>query len=58
MKFNDFKNSGEMLLHFGLKVKNSEFINLDAVPVLEIPSYLKEDIDFVLAERGDSFNMY
>jgi hypothetical protein len=54
MKFSQFKNSAEMLMHFGLKVKMSEFIDFDTLPTLDIPKYLKEDIRFVLSERGDT----
>ncbi len=43
-----------MLLHFGLKVVTEEFINLDAVTPIEIPSLLKEDLKFLLANRGNT----
>ncbi len=54
MKFSQFKNTAEMLLHFGLKVKNSRFIDFDTLPSIEIPQSLKDDVDFVLAERGNT----
>jgi hypothetical protein len=54
MKFKDFKNNPEMLLHFGLKVLTEEFVNLDAITPIEIPSLLKEDFKFLLANRGNT----
>ena len=54
MKFSDFKTNSEMLLHFGLKVVTEEFIDLDAITPIEIPSLLKEDLKFLLANRGNT----
>ena len=54
MKFSQFKNTADMLLHFGLKVSNKRFIDFEQIESLEIPKLFKEDIEFVLAERGDT----
>jgi hypothetical protein len=43
-----------MLEYFGLRVQNEEFIDFDTIKPIEIPAYLKQDIRFVLSERGDT----
>ena len=53
MKFADFQDNTEMLLHFGLRVVAEEFINFATVPSIKIPTHLKEDLRFLLANRGD-----
>jgi hypothetical protein len=35
-------------------VQNEEFIDFDTIKPIEIPAYLKQDIRFVLSERGDT----
>ena len=54
MKFSDFTDSSQMLLHLGLKATTEEFIDLDAITPIEIPIYLKEDLKFIMANRGAS----
>ncbi|MDX2302525.1 MAG: hypothetical protein NW226_06970 [Microscillaceae bacterium] len=54
MKFSDFSNIADMLEHFGLNVETKRFIDFDKLVPIEISNLLKEDIDFVLAERGDT----
>ena len=54
MKFSNFKNNSEMLAYFGLKVQNYEFIDFDSTPIVEISPYIKEDIHFVLSNRGNT----
>ncbi len=54
MKFSEFKNNSELLTHFGLKIETNEFIDFDAINSIEIPAYLKEDLKFVIANRGDT----
>ncbi len=54
MKFSQFKNTADMLLYFGLKVQSKQFIDFDDVPTLEMPKHLKDDVAFVLSERGDT----
>ncbi len=54
MKISDFKTNSELLSHFGIKVSVEEFINFEIISSIEISSYLKEDITFLLANRGDT----
>ncbi len=54
MKFSDFKNNSEMLIHFGLKASVEQFIDFNSITPVEIPAYLKEDLKFLLANRGDT----
>jgi hypothetical protein len=54
MKFSEFKNTNELLAYFGLSVTNKEFIDFQSVTPLPTPIYLKQDILFVLSERGDT----
>ncbi len=54
MKFKDFKNNSEMLLHFGVKLLTEEFLNLDEITPIEIPSLLKDDFKFLVANRGNT----
>ena len=54
MKISDFKTNSELLSHFGIKVSVEEFINFEIISSIEIPSYLKEDLKFLLANRGDT----
>jgi hypothetical protein len=54
MKFSEFKNNSELLTHFGLKIEINEFIDFDTINSIEIPVYLKEDLKFVIANRGDT----
>lgn len=54
MKISDFKSNPEMLLHFGLKVLTEKFIDFDTITPIEIPSYLEEDLTFLLANRGNT----
>jgi hypothetical protein len=54
MKFSEFKNNSELLTHFGLKIEINEFIDFDTINSIEIPAYLKEDLKFVIANRGDT----
>jgi len=54
MKFSDFHTIADLLSYFNLTVHTNRFIDFEAVTPLEVPNALKEDIDFVLAERGDT----
>jgi hypothetical protein len=54
MKFRDFKNNSEMLLHFGVKLLTEEFLNLDEITPIEIPSLLRDDFKFLVANRGNT----
>ncbi len=54
MKFSEFKNVAEMLMYFGLSVHNTEFIDFESINPITIPAYLKQDISFVLSERGNT----
>jgi hypothetical protein len=54
MKFSEFRNIAEMLAYFGLNVKADEFIDFESLTPIEVPAYFKEDIRFVLAERGNT----
>lgn len=54
MKFSDFKDTSEILAHFGLTINSSKFIDFEAINEIEIPDYIKQDLDFVLSERGDT----
>ena len=54
MKFADFKNNSEMLAHLGYRVQNHKFIDFDCVQLVEMPKHLAEDIDFALANRGNT----
>ncbi len=54
MKFSDFKNNAELLAHFGLSVQNGDFIDLDKIKYLTLPKFVKQDIDFSLANRGNT----
>jgi hypothetical protein len=54
MKFSDFKNITEVLAHFGLDVQANRFIDFDQIPSQTLSPLLLDDIDFVLANRGDT----
>jgi hypothetical protein len=54
MKFSEFKNNSEMLAYFDLKVEKAEFLNFQDIPDITIPTHLKEDLLFVLNNRGDT----
>ncbi len=54
MKISDFKTNSELLSHFGIKVSVEKFINFNIITPIEIPSYLEEDLTFLLANRGDT----
>jgi hypothetical protein len=54
MKFSDFHTIADLLSYFNLTVHTNRFIDFEAITPLEVPNALKEDIDFVLAERGDT----
>jgi hypothetical protein len=54
MKFSEFKNIAEMLAYFGLSVHSEEFIDFETISPVAIPDHLKQDIRFVLSERGDT----
>jgi len=54
MKFSDFKNSSEILAHFGLKVENTQFINFEDIQNVPISPAVLEDIYFALSNRGDT----
>ncbi len=54
MKFSDFKNNAELLTYFGLKVQKTDFIDLKAIVELPVPAHLQVDLDFALANRGDT----
>jgi hypothetical protein len=54
MKFADFKNNAELLKYFSYRVSTEKFINFDSLPTVAIPLHLQEDIDFVLANRGNT----
>jgi hypothetical protein len=54
MKFADFKNNSEMLAHLGYRVQNHKFIDFDCIQLVEMPKHLAEDIDFALANRGNT----
>jgi hypothetical protein len=54
MKFSDFKNIAEMLAHFGLVVQASRFIEFDKIQPLELPSLVLDDLEFMLANRGNT----
>jgi len=54
MKLSDFKNNIELLRYFGLQVKNTEFIDIDNLQSLELPNFIKENLKFSLANRGNT----
>jgi hypothetical protein len=54
MKFADFKNNFEMLSYFGYELRNEEFIKFNKIKNVPIPKLLKTDIDFALANRGNT----
>jgi hypothetical protein len=54
MKFSDFKTNADLLAHFGLKTQNEKFINFEQILPFPIPTHLLEDLDFGLANRGDT----
>jgi hypothetical protein len=54
MKFADFKDNAEMLLHFGYRASNQKFINFETIPPVSFPDYLANDIDFALENRGNT----
>jgi hypothetical protein len=54
MKFSEFKNNSEMLAYFDLKVEKAEFLNFQDIAEITIPAHLKEDLLFVLNNRGDT----
>jgi hypothetical protein len=54
MKFADFKNMSEMLLHFGYEVVNEEFLNFETISKVDLPALIKEDIKFLLSNRGST----
>jgi hypothetical protein len=54
MKFSDFKTNADLLNHFGLGVTNQKFVDFEAINPINIATHLVEDIDFALANRGDT----
>jgi len=52
MKFSDFKSNSELLAYFGWRIESSEFIDFEQIENVKIPAYIKEDLRFVLSERG------
>jgi hypothetical protein len=54
MKFSDFKTNSELLSHFGIKVSSEEFINFKLIPSMKITTSLRDDLKFLLANRGDT----
>ncbi|TAH22697.1 MAG: hypothetical protein EAZ08_00225 [Cytophagales bacterium] len=54
MKFSDFRNTAEMLAYFGLSVEIDEFIDFNSIDSIDIPEHLKQDIRFVLSNRGNT----
>jgi hypothetical protein len=54
MKFSDFRDISEVLNHFNISVAISEFIVFEKIDSIEIPPYVREDLKFVLSERGDT----
>jgi hypothetical protein len=54
MKFADFKNNAELLSHFGYELRNEEFIKFSKIKTVPTPKFLKRDIDFALANRGNT----
>jgi hypothetical protein len=54
MKFADFKNNSKLFDYFGLTVVSQKFIDFDKLPLVEMPAQLAEDIEFAIANRGDT----
>jgi hypothetical protein len=54
MKFADFKNNSEMLAHFGYVVVGEEFFDFDKILHVELPTLIREDLKFVIANRGNT----
>jgi hypothetical protein len=54
MKFADFKNNAELLVHFGYEVQNEQFISFPNIKPVALSAYLKKDFEFVLANRGNT----
>ncbi len=54
MKLSDFKTNSELLSHFGIKVSSEEFINFKLIPSMKITASLRDDLKFLLANRGDT----
>jgi hypothetical protein len=54
MKFSDFKTNAELLTYFGIRVNTGEFIDFNSITPIEISPYLKEDLSFLLINRGDT----
>ncbi len=54
MKLSDFKTNSELLSHFGIKVSSEEFINFKLIPSIKITASLRDDLKFLLANRGDT----
>jgi len=54
MKLSEFENIAEMLTHFGLQVQNQKFLDFKQLAPVVIPEHIEEDIDFGLANRGDT----
>ncbi len=54
MKFTDFKNNAELLEHFGYTVVKARFLDLESIPPIPAPAYLKDDIDFFVSNRGNT----
>ncbi len=54
LKITDFKTNAELLTHFGIRVSTEEFINFDLIMPIEISASLKEDLKFLLSNRGDT----
>lgn len=52
MKLSDFKSNAELLIGFGLRVENAEFINYDSIESIDLPDLVREDLKFTLANRG------
>jgi len=54
MKFSDFKNNSELLAHFGLRVSNTKFIDINQLTPVPPPDLVIEDLHFFLSERGNT----
>ncbi len=54
LKITDFKTNAELLTHFGIRVSTEKFINFDEIATIEIPQLLREDLTFLLSNRGDT----
>ena len=54
MKFNDFADNSEMLAYFGLTIENTKFLNFEQLKPVELSEAILSDIDFSLANRGNT----